>query len=195
MGRTRPWAELVLTCKNGHAYPPGCPRGSDGRRLCPECLPRQGRPRTPLAERLWRRVRKGGPNDCWLWLGPDNGNGYGTISLGSRAAGRDYVHRVAWELEHGPIPTGLEIDHLCQTRGCVNVAHMELVTHRENNRRSTSPAALAARKTHCPAGHPYDEANTYRPPGAPNNRMCRACMAIREAKRPRRKHQTSSSSP
>jgi hypothetical protein len=140
---------------------------------------------TPLGERLWRRVQKGGPKDCWLWLGANNGNGYGVIGLGGRAAGQDYVHRVAWELERGTIPEGLEVDHLCNTRGCVNVTHMELVTHQENNRRSSSPAGLAGRKTHCPVGHPYDTANTYRPPGAPNSRMCRACMAIRESKRVR----------
>jgi|SRR6516162_1033280 hypothetical protein len=140
----------------------------------------------PLAERLWRRVRKGGPDDCWLWLGANNGNGYGVIGRGGREAGQTYVHRVAWELAHGPIPAGLEVDHLCRTRCCVNVAHLELVTHRENNRRGETLSALNARKTHCPAGHPYDAANTYRPPGAPRSRMCRACMVVREAHRPRR---------
>jgi hypothetical protein len=140
----------------------------------------------PLAERLWRRVQLGGPDDCWLWLGAHNGNGYGVIQRAGRASSQTYVHRVAWELERGPIPGGLEVDHLCRTRGCVNVRHLALVTHAENNRRGMTRSALNARKTHCPAGHPYDVANTYRPPGAPNSRMCRACMAIREAKRPPR---------
>jgi len=123
-----------------------------------------------------------------LWLGPDNGRGYGVIGVGSRAADdlrHAYVHRVAWELAHGPIPSGLEIDHLCSTRRCVNIAHMELVTHEENNRRSSGLAGANIRKTHCPAGHLYDEANTYHPPGAPGTRRCRACDAIREAKRQR----------
>jgi hypothetical protein len=120
-----------------------------------------------------------------LWLGATNGNGYGVTSRGGRGT-RVYVHRLAWELERGPIPDGLEIDHLCEVRGCVNVRHMALVTHRENNRRSRFvPSTMNANKTHCPAGHPYDDANTYRPPGAPASRMCRACMAIREAKRVR----------
>jgi HNH endonuclease len=183
-------AEIGTMCRHGHVFPADAPRGTDGRRLCPACKaerPTARGPRpAPIADRLWRRVQIGGPDDCWLWLGANNGNGYGVIGLGSREAGQTYVHRVAWELANGPIPPDLEVDHLCETRGCVNVRHMQVVTHAENNRRSMSPAGLAARKTHCPAGHPYDEANTYRPPGAPNSRMCRACMRIREAKRHRR---------
>src|SRR5262245_61833436 len=185
----KPWTERVTTCRHGHTYPPDTPHGADGRRLCMTCRAegrgKPGRAMTPLAERLWRRVQVGGPNDCWLWLGSTNGNGYGTIGTGGRAGRQTYVHRVAWELAHGPIPPALEVDHLCDTRGCVNVAHMQVVTHTENNRRSTSPAAANSRKTHCPAGHPYDAANTYRPPSAPDSRMCRACMKIREAKRRR----------
>jgi hypothetical protein len=127
----------------------------------------------------------GGPDDCWIWLGGTNGNGYGVIGRGGHGAGLTYVHRVAWELERGPIPSDLEIDHLCFTRLCVNIRHLELVTHAENNRRGTTVTAVNAAKTHCPAGHPYDAANTYRPPSAPNSRMCRACMAIREARRHR----------
>jgi hypothetical protein len=144
----------------------------------------------PVEERLWRRVQKGGPDDCWLWLGATNGNGYGVIGVGSRAVGdlkHAYVHRIAWELERGQIPEGLEIDHLCRTRMCVNIRHLALVTHAENNRRGMGLVGINSRKTHCPAGHPYDEANTYRAPGSPNDRHCRACMAIREAKRPSRR--------
>lgn len=187
MGRKR-WDERFNTCSHGHVYPADVKRGTDGRRLCPICRAegRWGKPVTDIATRLWRRVQIGGPDDCWLWLGGTNGSGYGVIGRGSKAAGQTYVHRVAWELERGAIPDGLEVDHLCRTRGCVNVRHLALVTHAENNRRGLTVSAVNARKTHCPAGHPYDEANTYRPPGAPNSRMCRACMAIREARRPPR---------
>jgi hypothetical protein len=88
----------------------------------------------PASERLWRHVRKTDPNDCWLWLGAGNGAGYGVI--GTDHARHKLVHRVAWEAEHGPIPDGLHIDHLCCTKLCVNVRHMELVTPGENNRRA-----------------------------------------------------------
>lgn len=181
------WAEVVTTCKRGHVYPEDVPRSLDGRRLCPLCRPSGPGPVTDIAVRLWRRVQKNRPDDCWLWLGTDNGHGYGVIGVGGRIGGQTYVHRVAWELERGPIPDGLEVDHLCRTRSCVNPRHMALVTHQENSRRSPMVVStLNANKTHCPAGHPYDEANTYRPPGAPGSRMCRACMAIREAKRVKR---------
>ena len=183
MGRAGRWSDVVLTCKHGHTYPPDCPRGVDGRRLCPACQYRGPAP-TPVAERLWRRVQRGGPTDCWLWLGATNGNGYGVIGRGGRGT-QTYVHRVVWELERGPIPDGLQVDHLCRVKMCVNPRHLAVVTAAENNRRSMSATAIHARKTHCPAGHPYDEVNTYRPPGQPNSRMCRACMAIREAKRNR----------
>ena len=147
---------------------------------------RRGPRPTSAAERLWRRVQKGGPDDCWLWLGADNGKGYGVIGSGGRAGHNVYVHRLVWELERGPIPEGLEIDHLCGTRICVNPRHLEPILHRENDRRSPNTILGAnIRKTHCPAGHPYDEANTYHPPGKPSWRMCRACMKIREAKRDR----------
>jgi hypothetical protein len=139
----------------------------------------------PLGERIWRRVQIAGPDDCWIWLGTTNGKGYGITNRGGRKDGRVYVHRAVWELERGPIPEGLEIDHLCRTRSCVNIRHLALVTHAENNRRGMTLSGINARKTHCPAGHPYDEANTYRPPGAPKSRMCRACMKIRDRKRRR----------
>lgn len=180
------WSEVVSTCKRGHVYPEDVARGADGRRLCPQCRPTGPGPVTSVGERLWRRVQRGGPDDCWLWLGATNGNGYGVIGTGGRGGRQVYVHRVVWELERGPIPDGLEVDHLCRVRNCVNIRHLELVTHRENNHRSPlTLVGLNANKTHCPAGHPYDGANTYHPPGAPNSRMCRACMAIREARRVR----------
>jgi hypothetical protein len=188
MPRKGRWEDNEPCCKNGHPYPPDTPRGADGRRLCLACRAegrKPGRRPAPVAERFWRRVQKGGPDDCWLWLGATNGSGYGVTTRGGRAT-RVYAHRLAWELERGPIPEGLEIDHICRTRSCVNVRHMATVSHRENNRRSPFVVStIAAHRTHCPAGHPYDAANTYRPPGAPTSRMCRACMAIREAARER----------
>jgi hypothetical protein len=133
-GERKSWSEAVRTCRSGHVYPPDAPRGSDGRRLCPQCQYRGPAP-TDVSVRLWRRVRKGARDDCWPWLGATNERGYGVIRRGGRARGQNYVHRVAWEIEHGPIPPGLEIDHLCGTRGCVNSRHMALVTRAEHMRR------------------------------------------------------------
>ena len=83
-----------------------------------------------VQERFWAKVRK--TDGCWLWTGSHNGLGYGTI----RSVGRKmYVHRYSYELLVGPIPAGLELDHLCRVPGCVNPDHLEPVTHAENLRR------------------------------------------------------------
>ena len=70
---------------------------------------------------------------CWLWNGGKNGSGYGTIYL--PGTGSVYAHRYFYEHFIGKIPAGLEIDHLCKTRECVNPGHLEAVTHEENMRR------------------------------------------------------------
>ena len=81
---------------------------------------------------------------CFLWLAYLNPAGYGKF----KGAGREQVaHRFAYIRAKGPIPAGLEIDHLCNNRGCVNSDHLEAVTHTENMRRS------GARQTHCKRGH------------------------------------------
>lgn len=92
------------------------------------------------------------------------------------------AHRSAWEAAHGPIPKGLEPDHLCRDRACINTEHMELVTHRENILRGESPQAKNARKTHCPLGHPLSGANLR--VERDGRRRCRACYRVR-----RREHQ------
>lgn len=105
-------------------------------------------------------------SDCVEWSGHRDRDGYGK-SNGKRA------HRVAYEREVGPIPDGLQLDHLCRNRACVNVAHLEPVAPRENTLRSPiAPAAMNARKTHCLRGHEFTPENTYPQPGG---RMCREC--------------------
>ena len=84
---------------------------------------------------LKRTVQQPGTN-CWLWQGPDSGNGrgggYPRMSLGSRTVA---VHLVMYVHEHGYIPGGKQVDHTCRNRMCVNPAHLELVSHRENQKR------------------------------------------------------------
>jgi hypothetical protein len=137
-----------------------------------------GAPRGTLEERLWRRVQKSGPDDCWLWTGATTKNGYGVIGKDQGGIWRNTsVHRLAWELENGPIPKGLTIDHLCRVRTCVNPRHLEPVPHRVNLLRGDTLAARSAAKTHCPAGHPYDEANTsfIMSRGRDRSRRCKIC--------------------
>lgn len=101
-------------------------------------------PRRPTPEeRFWSKVKRKGPKQCWIWLGSHSQIGHGTFWSGSRPIG---AHRFSYELAHGPIPTGLIIDHLCNNPPCVNPAHMELVSHQENTLR-------AVRKDTCINGH------------------------------------------
>ncbi|MHB8484087.1 MAG: HNH endonuclease signature motif containing protein [Nitrospiria bacterium] len=94
---------------------------------------------------------------CWLWLGYDNGEGYGRTRLpdGGKLF---YAHRLSYEAFIGKIPKGLQLDHLCRVPSCVNPKHLEPVTNRENTIRGTAGDWQLA-KTHCPQGHPYSGDN------------------------------------
>jgi len=127
---------------------------------------------------FWARIdASAGVDGCWLWQGPLE-HGYGKLSLG-RPEGRavnEYAHRLAYILEHRePLPPGTRrtIDHLCRVRACVNPAHLELVTSRENLLRSMHRAAECGRRQACMRGHPFSEWNTFRRPNG--WRYCRAC--------------------
>lgn len=123
---------------------------------------------TETAELFWSKVDKSGP--CWIWTASLNAQGYGQV----RRLGRNYgCHRVAYLLTHGSIPEGMQLDHLCRVRECVNPAHLEPVTNQENARRSPIMGRGQTYKTHCPQGHPYDEGNTYITPQG--KRRCRQC--------------------
>ena len=130
----------------------------------------------PVAERFWRHVDVDG--DCWLWLGMKGDYGYGRFALGHANGKRTKtVSAARWAYEYtlGPIPAGLEPDHLCRTPPCVNPEHLELVTHAENMRRGKN-----ANATHCPHGHEYNEENTRLYDG---RRFCRACKRQRDIQR------------
>jgi hypothetical protein len=136
------------------------------------------RPR-PIEERFWTKVdTSSGDNGCWLWMALKSEKGYGLLWAGSGSKCLK-AHRVAYELMVGPIPEGLQLDHLCRNPGCVNPAHLEPVSNRENTLRGTSFAALNAAKTHCPHGHEYTPENTYIENGRHRQRRCRQCWLDR----------------
>lgn len=154
-------------------------------------VPLANRSSGTMADRLWGRVTK--TESCWLWTGYVNSLGYGRIAL-PRNGGpvrSAQAHRVAYELLVGPIPEGLVLDHLCRNPSCVNPAHLEPVSDRENILRGVSPSAANAAKDECAKGHRLDDANTYRHAyrrvsgAVAEGRQCRACRAERGANRDR----------
>jgi hypothetical protein len=141
---------------------PGCEKPSAGRGWCNMHWTRWRKHGDPtyapptVEERFWARVDK--TEDCWLWTGAlFQKSNYGMVSI-------DRVpypaHRFAYELVVGPIPVGMQLDHLCRVRHCVRPDHLEPVSCRTNLLRGQTLAAANAAKTHCPKGHPYDEENT-----------------------------------
>lgn len=129
---------------------------------------------------LWKRNEI---SDCWEWIrikGKSTSSEYGKISDPNNTHRLDLAHRVIYETVKGKIPVGLTIDHLCRNTLCVNPDHLEAVTQRENTMRGNGPAAINARKTHCPLGHEYTIENTKIKRG---KRHCRECMRIYDRKR------------
>lgn len=88
----------------------------------------------PLAKRLAAKIFCRGPQDCWLWQGAKNNQGYGKISVGGRKGYFIAAHRAAYQLAKGEIPDGLFVLHTCDTPACCNPAHLKVGTHKDNMR-------------------------------------------------------------
>lgn len=150
----------------------------------PETAPR--RRRRPAAvnprEWFWTKFAKAGANECWPWLAGLNAYGYGVFNAGHR--GKVMAHRYAYEVLVGPIPHGLDLDHLCRNRRCVNPAHLEPVTRRVNVLRGESVSARNAVATHCPRGHEFTTDNTgrYVRRTGRSIRYCRACNRLKASR-------------
>lgn len=174
----------------------GCDEeGNEGHGWCTKHYRRFWRHGDPLATsrivgddeaRFWSYVDTNGPlpesrpdlGPCHLWIGNLSPDGYAVMQMNG---GTGYMARWIYERECGPIPDGLEPDHLCRVRHCVNTDHLEPVTHQENILRGESFAAVNARKTHCPQGHEYTPENIRRQ--RDGGRLCRTCQRRYDALR------------
>lgn len=133
-----------------------------------------GDPRLP--KRFWDKVHvvaeasKYVSTPCWIWGASVSGPGYARFGMAGRP---DSGHRTAYEFLVETIAPGLWVDHLCRNRPCVNPAHLEPVTPKENLRRYMLQDGVKYGATHCLRGHPYNEENTRR--DKLGRRYCRAC--------------------
>ena len=105
----------------------------------------------PIQDRFFKKVKK--TKRCWFWTGLKTVTGYGDFWI---EGGMRRAHRVSYQIAIGEIPAGLQIDHLCRVRHCVNPKHLEAVTQTQNTLRGYGFGAINKRKTACPKGHKYD---------------------------------------
>lgn len=125
----------------------------------------------PLIDRWLAKVEVDHQSGCWIWRASRDGHGYGMFHIGPRTMGRTThivrAHRFGYEHFIGAIEDGLELDHLCKQKSCVNPHHLEPVTHAENMFRS--------RRETCSRGHANEWIQSTK------QRYCSACRREREA--------------
>lgn len=131
--------------------------------------------------RLLAKIKINESSGCFEWQGALN-KGYAWFSNGEKACN---AYKWFYEYVFGKVKNGLQLDHLCRNRACVNPAHLEEVTSRENNLRGNGFAAIRSRQTHCLRGHLFNRDNTYLTPN--NQRRCLKCHAFRERRRRNKK--------
>ena len=129
------------------------------------------------ADRFWAKVTRDREDGCWEWTGGMT-SGYGRFFVGGQSRPKQVgAHRWAYQHLIGPIPDGLQLDHLCRNRACVNPAHLEPVSQRVNVLRGEGLSAKQARQTHCRHGHEFTPENTRMAKG--RKRHCRQCQHYR----------------
>lgn len=143
-------------------------------------------PTSVLLQRFSLKIAEPNSEQCLLWTDSPTRDGYGAF----RVAGRMYqAHRLTYFWSYGTDPGELVVDHICHNRSdckggttcphrlCMNPLHLEAITEAANILRGRAPSAQHAKATHCPKGHPYDEANTLVYDGRRNCKVCKNLQA------------------
>lgn len=131
-----------------------------------------------LPERIASKIQID-ESGCWRWTASMKSGGYGQLRWNGTIR---RAHRVVYQLLVGEIPDGLQLDHICRRRHCVNPAHLEPVTQRENLLRGDTIPAKCAAKTHCPKGHPLAGDNLVPSQLKLGQRSCLTCCRERDRK-------------
>lgn len=160
---------------------------SQGNYEVPFRMARKGDSHGTLEERFWRSVDRNGPvppahpelGPCWLWTRSLVRAGYGQIRRAGKDSQSEPAHRIAYELQVGPIPEGHHVHHRCEVTACVRGSHLEALTPGEHLLRGDTFQARNAAKTHCNRGHEFTRENTRYvkvrgKPGKPG-RSCKEC--------------------
>lgn len=138
-----------------------------------------GKVQASLHDRIMRKVHVNPSTGCWEWTGALTTKGYGHVFVSRGKYGT--VHRIVYEMKSGPIPDGLQLDHLCRVRTCCNPGHLEPVTGLENMHRGSAPSVIASLKGQCLRGHSQAE-HAYRKRDG-RVAYCRACRRDKRARR------------
>lgn len=137
-------------------------------------------PRPSISERFWAEVIIKQVFDCWLWRGGVDSDGYGKFWDGSKRTG---AHRFAYQFYIGMLSNKDDVHHICGEPRCVNPSHLTPMLHGQHTLLNGGVSGKAKSVTHCPRGHEYNSANTYRDKRGFRN--CKICLALRGRSAPR----------
>jgi hypothetical protein len=128
-----------------------------------------------MKDRLDKFIQAVPFSGCWIWMGHVDKDGYGKID-------NTTAHKAAYRQLIGEVPDGMELDHRCEVRCCVNPSHLNIVTPKKNKELTLERGRHFQRNmTHCEKGHPFSGENLYINPNN-NKRICRACSAVSQKK-------------